>query len=110
MLICVSCVFLITTLPLSIFFLTRDIFLPLISVSNHAKQAVVYAALNLLYYTNNAMNFIMYFLTGARFRKSFMSIFLGCARKVRGGRPGGTTSGGNSTISSSGAVTGVTRF
>lgn len=39
---------------------------------------LVWATVNMMFYTNNAVNFILYFLSGSRFRNDVRMLFSGC--------------------------------
>ena len=73
-LLTVSLVFLISTAPLSIYII-RNVALQLNADAVHrAQYSVVWAALNLLLYTNNAVNFLLYIVSGPRFRQELFKV------------------------------------
>lgn len=75
MLIGVSAMFFLTTTPSTVYFLLADQFLSNPSAQCEARVQLAFAATNLLYYTNNAVNFLLYCLTGTRFRRALVSVF-----------------------------------
>ena len=77
MLITVGIVFLITSLPINIFMLGEYIWFPdkYSDLSVFAKRELVYTILSLVYYFNNAINFVLYFVSGTLFRKAAIELF-----------------------------------
>ena len=77
MLITVGIVFLITSLPINIFLLGEDLWFSdrYLDLSVLAKRELVNTVLSLLYYFNNAINFILYFVSGTLFRKAAIELF-----------------------------------
>ena len=77
MLITVGIVFLITSLPINIFLLGEDLWFSdrYLDLSVLVKRELVNTALSLLYYFNNAINFILYFVSGTLFRKAVVELF-----------------------------------
>lgn len=75
MLIGVSAMFFLTTTPSTVYFLLVDQFLSNWSAQNEARAQLVFVVTNLLYYTNNAVNFLLYCVTGTRFRRALISVF-----------------------------------
>jgi uncharacterized membrane protein YgcG len=98
MLMSVSVTFLLTTVPNVIYFLKVDEWLTSAEldpdrVAGKRREAwvrLVYAITNLLLYTNNSINFLLYCLTGSRFRRAARDLF------ARGGgaRPSAANGGG----------------
>ncbi|XP_070183277.1 uncharacterized protein, partial [Littorina saxatilis] len=82
MLVTVSSVFCLTTLPISIYFITNWIF---VEHGYHAPYGkIAWAVLNLLMYTNNSVNFVLYSLSGSRFRTELKTLWhLLCKRLPR---------------------------
>ena len=68
MLIMVSLVFLVTTTPLGIFFVTSDF-------QDNPWTDLVMALCNMLYYLNSSTNFILYCVSGSIFRRAFRATF-----------------------------------
>ena len=73
MLIVVSTVFVLTTTPSVGYYIYIDYFadMRMMHVTDPlgaAKLGLVYAATNMLYYLNNAVNFALYCISGTRFR------------------------------------------
>jgi len=97
MLIVISILFLVFSIPIDIYFLgyAYGAFSD-VTPEEGAIRWLFYALVTLLYYTNNSINFFMYFASGRKFRDAFLSTFFCIQPK----KPG--------TISSSGtAVTGL---
>lgn len=83
MLVVVSVVFVVCTLPMRITDLLAD---ELFSGYRHddtvdAKYSFTISCLSMLYFTNNAVNFILYAATGSRFRRAFLELFCPCRRR-----------------------------
>jgi len=97
MLIVISILFLIFSIPIDIYFLgyAYGTFLD-DTAEQGAARWLFYAIVTLLYYTNNSINFFMYFASGRKFRVAFLNTFFCVSPK----KPGTTTSSGT-------AVTGV---
>lgn len=86
MLIGISAMFLILNLPIDVLFLyyantDQNSF----SQEENAIYNLVYAAATLLYYANNALDFLMYLVSGGRFRQAFLETFLPCRKITRRG-------------------------
>lgn len=76
MLIGIGILFLVATTPSAVFFLLSDWWIgDGTDAHGIAKARLVYAATNLLHFANNALNFILYCLTGSRFRRAFVDHF-----------------------------------
>lgn len=75
MLVGISVVFLVSTTPYVVYFLFVEHWMADTSVARSARIYLVFAVTNLLYYTNNACNFILYCLTGSRFRQALVACF-----------------------------------
>ena len=75
MLLVVSIIFLLTTTPACFYFLGVGNlgWWPLSTAEDIAKVYLAYATVNLLFYVNNAVNFLLYCLSGSRFRRALMS-------------------------------------
>ena len=77
MLITVSVWFLVTSLPVNIYYILRttvhsdyqD------NIVTYAQSYMAYVTLNIILDANNAFNFVLYFLSGAKFRKAFLGTF-----------------------------------
>jgi len=76
LLVALNFMFILSTLPVAIYFLGDPYWIPE-DIPRHVKlQDPWWAFVNLLYYINNSSNFILYCLTGSRFRESVKSLFL----------------------------------
>lgn len=74
MLLTVNAVFIICVTPIQIFLIGMPYWMdPVAGFSNN--QQVTWAIVNLLMYLNHSVNFILYFLSGAKFRKKFFDLF-----------------------------------
>jgi hypothetical protein len=85
-LITVSFVFFLTTAPINIFLATENRWnSAAVTPGDVAKIEIVWAGVNMAAYTNNALNFILYCLSGPRFRSEFLRMMHidRCLRKVR---------------------------
>ena len=71
MLVVVSLMFVITTLPINICFLVIKPCKMDLRLKNF-----IYACFNSLYYLNNAMNFFLYFISGSRFREAALNLLM----------------------------------
>ena len=81
MLLVLNTVFLITTLPISVYNIGYNHW---VYTSNHqtiASLELWWAIVNMLMYTNNSVNFLLYCLSGSRFRKEAQKHFCGCFKK-----------------------------
>ena len=74
-LITVSIVFFVTTAPISIYLIQSAVLHQKANVYQRASLAMVWAVLNMILYTNNAVNFLLYFISGPRFRKELKVMF-----------------------------------
>ena len=74
MLVGISVLFLITTTPSAIYFLLADSLINS-DPESQAKIRLAFTVTNLLYYTNNSANFLLYCLTGSRFRRALCDHF-----------------------------------
>ena len=75
MLLTLNFVFLLTTSPIVIFLALKEVFKGDKSPQAMARYWMVYVIVGLLSYTNSALNFYMYCLSGAKFRRDLMSLF-----------------------------------
>lgn len=97
MLIVISVVFIVFSMPIDVYFLgyAYGSFLD-VTPEQQAARWLFYVMVILFYYTNNALNFFMYFASGRKFRLAFLNTFF-CVEPTK-----------RVTTSSSGtAVTGV---
>jgi len=97
MLVVISILFLVFSIPIDIYFLgyaygtfTDN------TPEEMAVRWLFYAIVTLMYYTNNSINFFMYFASGRKFRQAFLSTFF-CIQPTKRG----------TTNTSGTAVTGV---
>lgn len=82
MLVLVCVVFLLTTVPLAVYFLGIDIWFSEKTAEAYAKTFLLYTVTNLIYYISNAINFTLYCLAGSKFRQAALAVF--CGRCMRG--------------------------
>ena len=81
MLLLVCVVFVITTIPIMAFFLTE----PMWRNADGYLVALFYVLCNLLYYTNSAINFVLYCLGGSKFRQAACDVIQGLYLKRKKG-------------------------
>ena len=79
-LITMNTTFLITTLPISVYEIGYTNWSLTTNQRNIAQLELWWAIVNMLMYSNNALNFLL-FLSGSHFRKEFRSIF--CQNKLK---------------------------
>ena len=81
MLMLASLMFLLTCLPINIYYLGYDTFFPAENYNelSYVKSWFVLCVASTLYYFNNAGNFLIYMMSGPRFRNAFINIF--CCNK-----------------------------
>ena len=70
-LIVVTFTFFVTTAPISIYLIQNDT----MRGESTSNDGVKWVAFNLLTYTNNTINFLLYCVSGSRFRKELVSMF-----------------------------------
>lgn len=83
MLLSVSVTFLVTTTPNVVYFLKVDSWIAaadsdpdrVAGARSEARVRLLYAVTNLLLYMNNSINFLLYCLTGSRFRRAARDLF-----------------------------------
>ena len=73
-LLTVSLVFLLTTAPCSVYVISQVLQYRGAGLEKRARLSLVWACLNLLLYTNNAINFLLYLISGPRFRREFLKM------------------------------------
>ena len=76
-LLILSFAFFLTTAPLAVYIImSEDLKSQATLVGDgHGQLKIVWACINILAYTNNAMNFFLYCISGPTFRKEFWAIF-----------------------------------
>lgn len=80
-LVCVSVIFLVTTLPYPFFVLVKSYsHNGEIDINTQAKEDLAWAVVNFAAYFNNAVNFLLYCLSSRLFRGQLTSMF--CKKKV----------------------------
>ena len=82
MLIVISLMFLITTLPITIFFAQRKVWFDYGSLDGLVKVQFTYSVVTMLNYGNSMINFWLYFLSGRKFRHTFVAIFCPCRKQA----------------------------
>ena len=75
MLFTLNMVFLITTSPISIYNIGYPIWLEGASQEKQASLEFWWAVVNMLMYTNNSLNFLLYCLSGSKFRQEVKRLF-----------------------------------
>ena len=88
MLCVVSVVFLLLTLPSSVFFIGRKRLFPNIENDELQKQqaSLTFTVTTLLYHINSMINFLLYVLSGRKFRQAFVGLFCRCFEKEKQNR------------------------
>ena len=82
MLLVLSTVFLLTTLPTGVIMYISDNYWTHDSdPETLANQQLWWAVSNMLMYTNNSVNFLLYCLSGSRFRKEARRLFCACNKE-----------------------------
>ncbi|KAL8560859.1 hypothetical protein ACOMHN_063249 [Nucella lapillus] len=81
MILALSFTFLMLTMPASVFIIwVNQVFQDLMQTEKGpALLELMIAVTYLLWYSNSAVNFLLYCMTGTRFRKAFLGWFGGCA-------------------------------
>ena len=74
-LITVSIVFFVTTAPISIFLILSAMLHQDADIYQQAFMSLIWAVLNMILYTNNAVNFLLYCFSGPRFRRELKVMF-----------------------------------
>ena len=81
MMLVLSTMFLITTLPFSVYIIGEHYWGQTEDTQTVATLELWWAIVNMLMYTNNCVNFLLYCLSGSRFRKEARQLFCVCHRK-----------------------------
>ena len=81
MMLILSTVFLITTLPIGVYITGDNYWGQTEEPQSLASLKLWWAIVNMLMYTNNCVNFLLYCLSGSRFRKEAKQLFCVCHRK-----------------------------
>lgn len=77
LLVIISIVFFLNTAPSAIYFAAQTFLFGEITTKDEAaQQLLTYVIVNILMYLNSAINFILYFLSGSRFRAEVKQLFL----------------------------------
>ncbi|XP_064639029.1 FMRFamide receptor-like [Lineus longissimus] len=83
MLTTVSIMFILLTLPASIFFIIQD-HVEIITWQQNVELRLIYAITNLLGYVNNTINFLLYCVSGTQFRREVFRMICGMRRAEHG--------------------------
>lgn len=75
MLIAVNCVFLVCNIPSRAFMIENTSWSFDTCGHNYAKMSLLWCIFNLLMYVNNSVNFLLYIISGSRFRNEIKEIF-----------------------------------
>ncbi|XP_013417727.1 growth hormone secretagogue receptor type 1-like [Lingula anatina] len=96
MLMALSIVFIVTTVPIAAYLIGQREWTKNADSHTIAKLSLAWAIVNILQYSNNACNFLLYCLSGPRFRKALTEI--ACVRCFRNKvHPGNTATAGSTT-------------
>ncbi|XP_046582520.1 FMRFamide receptor-like [Haliotis rubra] len=98
MLLSLNLVYLVCTLPISIYLIYTTYWEKDTSPEAKAQRQLMFACANLLMYLNNSMNFVTYTISGKRFRSELISLF---KRKMLRSGSLFTTSTSSSSVSRS---------
>ncbi|CAL1543878.1 unnamed protein product, partial [Lymnaea stagnalis] len=75
-LLALNLVFLVTTVPVSIYFIVTPTWLRQVETpTDLARLYLTFTVLNLIQYVNNSSNFVMYSIAGSRFRRELRIMF-----------------------------------
>ena len=98
MLFVVSVIFLVANTPVVVYFLGADTFFKTSNTDSYvlAQQLLAYAVCNLVAYVNNSINFVLYCLSGGRFRRAVAEMF--CATCLDAKRSRRSSSKTNSSV------------
>lgn len=94
LLVALNCAFILCTLPVCIYFIGEPYWIPKDVPRNIQLQDPWWAFVNLLMYTNNSINFILYCLSGSRFREAIRKMFQCRKGQVLPGAGSGTDNAG----------------
>lgn len=75
MLIAVNCVFLVCNIPSRAFMIEHTSWSFDTCGHNYAKMSLLWCIFNLLMYVNNSVNFLLYIISGSRFRNEMKEMF-----------------------------------
>ena len=77
MLVTVCLVFLLTSLPINVYLICDkyELFTKADNMASISRQELIFTALSLFYFVNNAINFLLYFISGPSFRKAAQKRF-----------------------------------
>lgn len=82
-LVLLNFLFLATTTPVSVYFIVESKWIREAKTKmDHALIALTFTVVNLIMYINNATNFILYCITGSRFRRELKFMFLNKHNRV----------------------------
>lgn len=79
-LIILNTVFLVSTTPISVFLIGYPYWSEKASSHKMAALNLIWSLVNILMYTNNAINFLLYCLSGSKFRNELKQIFQKCCK------------------------------
>lgn len=106
-LLLVNFVFVVCTTPVLIFMTGRSAWVDS-EKGMTETQEIIWAVINMMFFTNHAINFILYFLSGAKFRKQVIAMFpFLCSKHQSSGREQSqshVTEGRRSTVNANATV------
>ena len=84
----VSCIFILLTLPIMLFIVIDKIDFERPSLIERTNcKSVVWAFVNLFMYVNHSINFVLYCLTGSKFRTELATLFISPQKIVNATMP-----------------------
>ena len=84
----VSCIFILLTLPIMLFIVIDKIDFERPSIVERTNcKSVVWAFVNLFMYVNHSINFVLYCLTGSKFRTELATLFISPQKIVHATMP-----------------------
>ena len=75
MLFTLNTVFLICTTPISVYLIGWPTWHGMLTGRDYAVLDMMWAVVNIMMYLNNTINFLLYILSGSRFRREFIDMF-----------------------------------
>jgi hypothetical protein len=73
--ISITCIFIILTLPIMLFIILMKLGSGILSQDPNCKS-IIWSLVNIFMYTNHSINFVLYCLTGSKFRTELATLFL----------------------------------
>lgn len=92
MLFTINCVFLVCTTPVSVYLIGYVHWIRMATEFDKTRLELVWTVVNLLMYANNTFNFLLYCMSGSRFRTEVKTMFrkVFCTNRNNNTKPGNT--------------------